>query len=79
MAVSRVYAMPEQCGEAALYFDPALVDEIAHCMARLWTDDDLCRELSNRGKARAAAFSQETLNRQLVTIVDQVLGVLGIS
>jgi len=73
MAVSRIYAMPEQCGDAALYFDPVSVEEIAHCMSQLWTDDDLCIELSKRGRKRAALFSQEAFNRQLLEVVDDIL------
>jgi glycosyltransferase involved in cell wall biosynthesis len=72
MAVSRIYAMPEQCGDAALYFDPESVDEIAHCMARLWTDDDLCAFLSERGKERSELFSQKAFNGRLLAVVDKV-------
>jgi glycosyltransferase involved in cell wall biosynthesis len=76
VAVSGIYGMPEQCGDAALYFDPASVEEIAGCMARLWTDDDLCARLSARGRIRAAGFTQETFNRNLLSIVDGVSATL---
>ena len=72
MAVSRIYAMPEQCGDASLYFDPASVDEIAHCMFQLWTDDDLCKKLSRHGKMRAVHFSQENYNQQFLAIVNEI-------
>lgn len=49
VAVSRIYAMPEQLGEAAVYFDPTDVGEIAEVLSALWEDDGLCRRLAGRG------------------------------
>ncbi len=46
VGVSDIYAMREQLGDAALYFNPASVAEIAQTMERLWQDDSLCQELS---------------------------------
>ncbi len=73
VAVSRVYGVPEQVGDAALLFDPRSADEIASCMERLWTDDILCRKLSERGKRQAAAWGPEQFQarfREIVRTVD---------
>jgi len=59
VAVSRVYAMPWQVGEAGLTFDPKSVDEITDTLEKLWLDDDLCKILAEKGKERAKYFSQE--------------------
>jgi len=69
VAVSNVYGMPEQVGDAALLFDPESDDEIARVMLRLWRDDDLCEELAARGKERVKRFEQEHFNRRLLDVV----------
>ena len=73
MAVSNIYAMPEQVGDAALLFDPRSVEEIADAMLRLATDDALCLRLANAGKARAAAWGQAHFNARFRQILCQVL------
>lgn len=64
VAVSRVYAMPWQVGEAGLTFDPKSVDEIAATLEKLWSDDDLCKILAEKGKERVEYFSQENFNKR---------------
>lgn len=73
VAVSAIYAMPEQVGDAALLFNPESVPEIADCIDRLWTDDQLCEELAQKGRARAAAWGQLEFNGRLQQIIDQVM------
>jgi glycosyltransferase involved in cell wall biosynthesis len=69
VAVSGIYGMPEQCGDAALYFNPAEIKEIADAAGRLWTDDALCDELRKRGKRRAKQWSFADFYRSVQTIV----------
>ena len=73
IAISRKYGMPEQCGDAALYFDPSSDEEIADVISRLWTDGAKCAELAARGRVRAFHFSQQTFNERLVAVLDRVL------
>lgn len=73
MAVSNIYGMSEQLGDAALFFNPNSVDEIANAMKRLWIDDDLCRQLSANGKKRAASWNQHLFNRKFQAIIDEVV------
>ena len=73
VAASRIYGMPEQLGDAALYFDPLSVDEIADVLRRLWTDDALRTELAARGRARSAAWSAPQFNQRFATIIKAVL------
>ena len=73
VAASRVYAMPEQIGEAGLLFDPHSVEEIAGAIRRVWTDDALCRELARRGRERAAQWGPAEFARRFAGIVDDIL------
>lgn len=73
VAISSVYAMPEQAGGAALLFDPESVEEIADCIKRLWVDDALCTLLAEQGKRRAQSWGQKQFNERLHSIVEQVI------
>lgn len=73
VAISGIYGMPEQVGDAALLFDPKSESGIADCMYRLWTDDRLCAELTEKGTIRASNWGQKQYNERLLHIIDQVL------
>jgi glycosyltransferase involved in cell wall biosynthesis len=69
VAASRAGAVPEVCGNAALYFDPASVEEMADALARAATDDSLRYTLRARGLARAQEFSYERAAERILEIV----------
>ncbi len=52
VAVSDIYGIREQLGDAALYFNPASISEIKNAMKLLWLDDSVCKKLSQRGLAQ---------------------------
>lgn len=74
MAVSSIYAMPEQVGDAALLFDPRSEEEIAQAILRLATDADIRRRLAEAGLTRAALWGQAQFNERLRDIIETVLG-----
>lgn len=73
VAISGSYAMPEQAGDAALFFDPKSESEIADCILKLWTDDDLCATLKEKGRIRASNWGQKQYNERLLQIIVHVL------
>ncbi len=73
VAVSDVYGMREQAGDAALFFDPKSIDEIVDCIRQLWSDDKLCARLIERGKKKANEWGQYQFNKKLEMIIEQVL------
>ena len=74
VAVSNVYGMPEQLGDAALYFDPHKPEEIADCIATLWTDQGKWNELRDRGLAKAAAYSAKEFEQKFIDIITNKIG-----
>jgi glycosyltransferase involved in cell wall biosynthesis len=74
VAASRAGAVPEVCGDAALYFDPASVEEMADALARAATDDSLRCTLRARGLARAEGFSYERAAERILEVVRGVEG-----
>lgn len=59
VAAARATALPETGGEAAAYFDPADVEDIAAVLGSLLGDAGARAELARRGLERAAAFTWE--------------------
>ncbi len=78
MAISRVYGMPEQVGDAAIYFDPGSVDDIAEAMLRLAADDALCARLRAAGEVHNLRYSQRHFNSRLYSIIRSILDAVAL-
>lgn len=74
VAVSDVYGMREQLGDAAVYFDPCDASDIARCIRLLWTNESVRLQLITAGHARAAVGSVESFARQLWDACGRVEG-----
>jgi glycosyltransferase involved in cell wall biosynthesis len=59
VVTSRISSLPEVVGEGALLVDPYSDEAIAQGIARVLDDDELRRQLVERGLRRAAQFSWE--------------------
>lgn len=70
---SNVTALPEVCGDAALYCDPYSVDDIAEQMLRLVHDTSLRERLIKRGKTRAHSFTYDTCAAKTVDVIKTCL------
>lgn len=57
VACSRIAALPEVAGEAALFFDPRSAADIARAMVSLATDEALRARLVAAGRERAVPFA----------------------
>ncbi len=71
---ANVTAMPEVCGDAALYCDPLDRGSITAGMRRLAEDDALRARLAAAGPARAALYTWETAAAQVLGVMREVLG-----
>jgi glycosyltransferase involved in cell wall biosynthesis len=54
---SRASSLPEVGGDAARYFDPTDVEEMAETIGAVWRDEALRMEMGRRGLTQAAQFS----------------------
>lgn len=70
---SNATSLPEVAGDAALYFDPLDVDDIAAQLRRCLTDDALRQELVRRGLAQAARFRWEDTARRTWAAFERAL------
>lgn len=73
VAISGIYGMPEQVGDAALLFDPDSVDEIAGSIRMLWTDDRLCSVLTEKGRKHVENWGQSHFNERMREIVEGII------
>ncbi len=73
MMLSNNFAMPEQAGDAALYFNPESIEEIADCMERLWTDDELCAELISNGAIQKRKWGIVQFQGKLKEIIVSII------
>lgn len=72
VAVSGIYAMPEQCGDAALYFKPDDPADIAKVLRQLWNDDPLCQTLREKGLQRFHSYDLKAFTNRVLEIVNKV-------
>lgn len=57
VVTTRTGAVPEVCGDAALYFDPAEPRSLTDALQRLLQEAELAARMRRRGLARAEGFS----------------------
>lgn len=69
VAVSDKYAMPEQVGDAGLLFNPDSPEEIANCIKRLWTDNDLREEMIKKGYRRINVWTRKDFKKRVLKVV----------
>jgi glycosyltransferase involved in cell wall biosynthesis len=65
-------AVPEVCRDAALYFDPLSVGEIASRISRIIVDQELRDSLARKGRERYRAFSA-TMPERVDTVLSCIL------
>ena len=70
--VSGVYGMPEQSGDAALYFDPKSVVEMAERITQVWNDDILAADMTAKGLERSRYYGQAEFSQRLVGVVNDL-------
>ncbi|RII25024.1 MAG: glycosyltransferase family 1 protein [Geobacter sp.] len=73
VAISGIYGMPGQVGDAALLFNPESSAEIAECIRKLWFDDALCARLIERGKKRAEGWGRKQFNERFQSIIERTV------
>jgi glycosyltransferase involved in cell wall biosynthesis len=73
VASSNATCLPEVYGEAAHYFDPLSVDDMAAKINDLLTDEDLRQKLIIAGQTHVASFSWQRMAEQTLDVYQQVL------
>lgn len=69
VAVSDVYGMREQLGDAALYFNPGDSSDIARALRRLWDDAVLRAHLRELGRQHVAGWNSTHFEKSVQNIL----------
>lgn len=70
---SNATCLPEIYGQAALYFDPKNVDDIASKINQILSDSKLRQKLIASGKAQADKYSWRRMAEQTLAVYDKAL------
>lgn len=70
---SNATCLPEIYGDAAKYFYPLDVDDMADSIAKVLDDDRLRSELVKKGRKQAAKYSWERMARQTLIVYEKAL------
>jgi glycosyltransferase involved in cell wall biosynthesis len=73
IAASQSTALPEICGDAAIFFDPEDIGQISTAMERLYIDNTLRDDLVHRGLERARYFSWQRAAQQTLVVFREAL------
>lgn len=74
VACSNAASLPEIAGNAADFFDPASVEEMAETIARLWQSDAQQCDLREKGLVRACNFQWPVAALKTVDVYRRVAG-----
>ncbi len=69
---SRAASLPELGGDAARYFDPLGVEEMAAVIREVWRDAELRQQMSQQGFVQAAKFSWIQAARETLEVYESV-------
>lgn len=70
---SNASCMPEILGDAAEYFDPLNINDMASAIKSVITDDNLRSELIRRGQLQVAKYSWEKMAKETLAIYERSL------
>jgi glycosyltransferase involved in cell wall biosynthesis len=68
---SKLTAMPEVAGDAAILIDPYDTEDIVSAMSELLEDNELRKELSHRGVERASSYSWDRTAEQYLRLYEE--------
>lgn len=71
--VSTAAAIPEACGDAAMYFDPSNAGELAAKLREIAGNDTLRAALVRRGAEQALRYDWDCTTRQTIDVMESVL------
>ncbi len=70
---ARATCLPEVAGEAALYFDPFDIVDIASAIKQVWQDDELKEVLRQKGQLNIQRFSWQAYADAMQSLFEQTI------
>jgi alpha-1,3-rhamnosyl/mannosyltransferase len=72
---SRTASMPEVAGEAAYYFDPSSVEDMASSLERVLSDVALCEGMVLRGLCRAQTYHPDRVQQKVTQFWKEIASI----
>ena len=73
VAASKAACIPEVCGEGnAVFFDPYDPSDISNAVLKIWINEKLQEELTEKGLARVKDFSWRKMAREILGVYEKV-------
>jgi glycosyltransferase involved in cell wall biosynthesis len=73
VASSNTSSMPEVLGDAALFFNPSLIEEMSMAIRQMLEDERLRNSFCQKGLGRARLFTSEKMAERMLAIFDSVI------
>lgn len=73
IAVSDIYGMPDQLKDAALYFNPNDIEDIAQKIKMLWQDEQIRDDLSKNGRKLIQSWNKKAFNDRFSSILNSII------
>lgn len=70
---SKIFSMPDQIGDAGLFFNPFKVKDIAEEIYKIWMDKDLRVDLIRKGYKKVKDMTLERYAKQWEDVIDEAL------
>lgn len=67
--VSNKYAMPEQMGDAGLFFNPDSPKELSMCIERVWNNEELRQSMIAKGYEQCKKWTGEKFKKRVLKIL----------
>jgi len=70
---SKLFSMPDQIGNAGLFFNPFEVKDMADKIYKIWVDKDLRSDLIRKGYIKVKDMTLERYAKKWETVIDEAL------
>ena len=72
VVASNAASIPEVCGDAALYFDPLDIEDIAEKILKIVQNDDMKKALIHKGFKQIKKYSWEKSANKMINVINKI-------
>lgn len=73
VVTANIFEVPKQVGDAALLFNPSDIDDIAEKVYKVWTDENLRKEMVKRGYTQTRDLTLEHYGKEWLSVIEEAL------
>ena len=73
VVTANIFEVPKQVGDAALLFNPENIDDIAQKVYKVWTDENLRKEMARKGYAQTKDLTLKSYGKKWAEVIEEAL------